>query len=78
MSCDPTVVTRTELDSPVSASTAGVSPPTTVPGGTTRGSKPVGTPRVSISSVDHCPVRASSSPVVEALVSSVTRSPVSQ
>ena len=32
-----------------------------------------GRPRVSIRSVAHCPVRASSSPVVEALVSSVTR-----
>ena len=31
-----------------------------------------------MSSVDQSPVRASSSPVVEALVSSATRGPVSQ
>ena len=77
VSWEPTVVTvrpgaprwRPRLDS---------TGPTTVPGSTRSPNSPAGRPSRSISSRSHSPVRTSSSPVVEALVRSVTATPVSQ
>ena len=78
VSCEATLTTGVDADSPHASATCGSSPPRTVPPGTIGGKIRKGSPRSSMSSRDQSPVRASRSCVVLAFVTSATRSPVSQ
>ncbi len=78
VSCDPTAVTRTGPASPVSSSTRGVNIPAGSPGRRSGAKRARSIPSRSATSYDQSRVRGSISWVVEALVSSVPCSPVSQ
>ena len=78
VSCDPTATTVVVVGSPVCSATVGRTRPTTSPGSTSGGNRSVGRSSAANSSADQVRVAASSRPVVEALVISVRRSPVSQ
>ena len=77
VSCDPTAVTGVWAESPVSAATAGSRVPSTVPGFTSGGKMFLGKPRRAMRSSFQLPSRESS-PVVDALVTSALREPVSR
>ena len=74
VSCEPTVHTGTVPCSPTSARTW----PSSAPGSSSGGSSVLSIPSRSARSVAHVRVVASSRPVVDALVTSATRAPVSQ
>ncbi|GAA3095408.1 hypothetical protein GCM10020001_009310 [Nonomuraea salmonea] len=76
VSCEPTALTG--ADQPISAATSRRSPPTASPGSRSGGRMPGGRPSCLTSGNAHDLVRTSSSPVVEALVTSAPVSPVSQ
>ena len=78
VSWEATVVTGTGPVSPVSSSTAGSSSPAGVPGRRSGGKSARSMPTRPATSRDQVRVRGSISWVVEALVSSVPRVPVSQ
>ncbi len=78
VSCDPTAVTGTGPLSPVSSSTSPRSTPAESPGCRSGANRPRSIPSREATSYDQSRVRGSISWVVEALVSSVPCSPVSQ
>jgi hypothetical protein len=74
VSCEPTATTSGLSGTPRSASTG----PITVPGWRSGGKSAARMPNSAMSGAAHSPVRRSSSCVVDALVTSVPSSPVSQ
>ncbi|GAA3421348.1 hypothetical protein GCM10018952_67650 [Streptosporangium vulgare] len=78
MSWEPTAMTRVSGESPSSPATSGASGPITSPGRRIGGRTPAAGPSPLVSAVSHSRVLASSSWVVEALVSSAPTCPVSQ
>jgi hypothetical protein len=75
VSCAAGAITRVPASGPAPSSP--VTGPRSVPGGTTSGSRRVGMPSASASSVTQRPVAVSNRPLVEAAVNSVTRAPES-
>ena len=78
VSWEPTATTEVVAGSPVRSATPPVITPTVSPGSIKGGKRSAGSPRASNASADQDRRRASSSPVVDALVISVRSSPVSQ
>ena len=78
VSWDPTATTVVVDGSPVRSATPPVITPTVSPGSIKGGKRSAGRSRASNASADQARRRASSSPVVDALVISVRSSPVSQ